>query len=121
MQGEIEALFGDGPHKFRLTIGGAEELEERCKAGVPVILRAVARDEATSTMLRETLRLGPVGAGMAPEKALLLMARYAETGVGRLRDVAFTILAAFWLGVEDDPPPKSEPGPDASPDPGATA
>jgi len=120
MQGEVEALFGDGAHRFRLTIGGAEELEERCKQGVPVILRAVASDSATTTMIRETLRLGLVGAGMAPERALLMMARYAETGVGRLRDVAFAILAAFWLGVEDDPPPKSEPGPDATTGPGAT-
>ena len=108
MNSLVEAPFGDGVHRFRLTIGGAEELEEKCDAGLPVIARRFTSGEWRVRDVRETIRIGLVGGGMDATKALMLIERYASSGLDTLRPLALTILAPMIIGVPDDPPGKSK-------------
>ncbi len=109
MNGLVEAPFGDGVQRFRLTIGGAEELEEKCDAGLVVIARRLASGEWKVRDVRETIRIGLVGGGMDATRALVLIERYASDNLDRLRMLALSILSPVLFGVPDDPPGKSDP------------
>lgn len=114
MNGLVEAPFGDGIHRFRLTIGGAEELEEKCGAGLGAIARRLATGDWRVRDVRETLRIGLVGGGLGPTAALVLLDRYASFGLEAHRATAVIIISKVLFGEEDDPPGKSEPGQDQS-------
>lgn len=107
MNGLIEAPFGGAIRRFRLTIGGAEELEEKCDAGLSLIARRLISGEWRIRDVRETIRLGLVGAGESDQAAMILIQRYAEHGLEALRILAVNILAPVLQGVPDDPPGKS--------------
>ncbi len=107
MNGLVTAPFGGEVRSFRLTIGGAEELEERCDAGLPMIARRLIGGEWRLRDVRETIRLGLVGAGMEDTAAMVLIERYASQGLESLRILAVTILGPMLTGVPDDPPGKS--------------
>ncbi len=107
MNGLVRAPFGGDIRAFRLTIGGAEELEEKCDAGLPVIAQRLIKGEWRLKDVRETIRLGLVGAGMEDAKAMILIESYASQGLESLRILAVTILGPMLTGVPDDPPGKS--------------
>jgi len=115
MNGLVEAPFGDGVQRFRLTIGGAEELEEKCDAGLVVIARRLASGDWKLRDVRETIRIGLIGGGMDATRALVLIDRYASDNLDRLRILALSILSPVLFGVPDDPPGKSNPATEASP------
>lgn len=110
MNGLITAPFGDGPQRFRLTIGGAEELEEKCDAGVSVIASRLATGAWRLRDVRETIRLGLIGGGMEPTRALIMLDRYCSAGLDQHRRLALAILSPLLFGVPDDPPGKSGAG-----------
>lgn len=109
MNAPIDALFGDGAKAFRLTIGGAEAVEELCGVGIPVILRRLAAQECRTKEVREVIRQGLIGGGMTREQAAIELQKHAEDSIARHVPLALIVLSRFWLGVEDDPPPKSKP------------
>lgn len=105
----FRGVFGDGPHDFQLLIGQLEELQEKCDAGPEEILDRVVEGRWRVADIREPIRLGLVGGGMAAVEALVLTERYA--GPGQLMEnkkLVISILGAAMMGApdEDDAPGK---------------
>lgn len=73
----FKGYFGDGEHVFELTPPLIVELEK--KSGVPlgVIVSRVSAMLFSFTDLIETIRLGLIGAGMAPAEAQRMVDTYA--------------------------------------------
>lgn len=77
--GKIELNWGDGTHAFNVAkIAQALELEEKCSAGVAEIYDRLRSGRWWINDVRETLRLGLIGGGMEPPKALILIRRYVD-------------------------------------------
>ncbi len=115
----VTIAFGDGDHDFALPIGQLIELQERCDAGPGHILARMQSGAWRVEDLRETLRLGLVGAGMPPLDALKLVERYVDAHpLGDSVVPAIAVLGAAILGVEDEPDPK--PDGEATPTPSPT-
>lgn len=102
--------FGDGAYKFRPNLSELEELEEKCGAGIGAIYLRLHSPNYTIADVRETVRLGLIGGGMAPGKALALVRRYVD---GRPIDeswlLARTIMGAVMHGVANDSAPSVVP------------
>lgn len=109
--GKIELEWADlggagagGKHVFRLPIAQLEELQEKCDAGPQQILRRLYDGAWRTYDVRETLRLGLIGGGMASLDAAKMVERYA--GDGNLLEnviIAQAVLAAALAGVPDEP------------------
>lgn len=74
----ISNYWGDSEYVFRLPIGQMRELQEKCDAGPQFLLSRVSSGEWRVDDLRETLRLGLIGGGLKPDKALTLVRRYFD-------------------------------------------
>lgn len=110
--GSTTFFWADGEHRFCLQIGGIRELEEKCKAGSQEIFLRVAQGRWRIDDLRETIRLGLIGGGMAPADAHLLLARYFDLpSRPKLEAVEPTlrILKEALTGSEDEPLGKGTP------------
>jgi hypothetical protein len=102
--GEIELTWGDGQHKFNVAkIKSALELEEKCDAGVAQIFQRIRSDSWKINDVRETLRIGLIGGGMTPDKALSLINRYCDDRpwAESLQPAIYVLMAAM-LGVPGD-------------------
>lgn len=100
--GRITRLFAGQKRVFRLTIPRLEELQEVCNAGPRVILARIQTGAWRSQDIRDTLRLGLVGAEMKDQDAVTLIDRYA--GDGQLQEhegTAAAILLAALVGSPD--------------------
>lgn len=103
-------VFGDGKHEFALNIGELEELQEKCDAGPEEIMARVIAGSWRVADLRETIRLGLKGAGMAPMQALVMVERYAGPGqLMGLKSLATGILGAALVGAPDEDERSGEP------------
>jgi hypothetical protein len=78
MKAEIELDWADGRHRFALGVKEWEELEDLRDAGLPLIFQRLIGVDARFRDVRETIRLGLIGAGMAWPQANRLIARYVE-------------------------------------------
>ena len=110
---EITLAFGDGEHAFRLAIGQLRELQEKCDAGPPLILKRLHEASWRVEDVSETIRLGLIGGGMDAIKALSLTARYVHERPAWAYNsqVASAVLGAALFGAEDeDEPEKPEAG-----------
>ncbi len=111
----ISLVWGDGEHRFRLAIGELRELEEKRKAGPVQIAERLTGlyDMFGNTRLprrlavddiRETIRLGLIGGGMAPHEAVTLVDGYLERWpLLRSAGVAAQVLDAALSGRPDEP------------------
>lgn len=107
---KVSLLFGDGKHDFALKIGQLEELQEKTDAGPEELYDRIGAGRWRVADIRETLRLGLIGAGMAPIEALVLVDRYADAGaLAQWKTVAQSILAAALLGAPDEDRDLGEP------------
>lgn len=113
--------FGDGKHDFQLNIAELEELQELTDAGPEEVLHRVSEGRWRVADIRETIRLGLKGGGMAPLKARAMIDRYAEAGsLMHHKSLVTAILAAALVGAPDeDQSPgeikgESDPSPDES-------
>lgn len=96
-------VFGDGRHEFALNIGELEELQEKCDAGPEEIMTRVMAGTWRVQDIRETLRLGLKGAGLAPDRALVLIERYAGPGhLAGLKPLVISVLGAALIGAPDE-------------------
>jgi hypothetical protein len=114
----VTLAWGDGEHRFRLPIGQLRELQEKTQLGPLALLRRVLDGGWRLDDLRETIRLGLIGGGMAPVDALGLVARYVD-GRPLTESVlpAYRVLQAVIYGTPDmaeDTAGKGEPPPDAA-------
>lgn len=106
-QGETTLAWGDGIYSFRLTMNGIVELEQICNEGIGTIVARVSSGGIWVRDVRETIRLGLVGGGMEPAKAVKLVSRYvddlAEFPIATNIPFARAILLAAYVGFESSP------------------
>lgn len=106
---KITLVWGDGEHLFRLRIGELIELQEKCDAGPAFILERLATSRWKVEDVRETIRLGLIGGGLDPLKALTLVKRYVdERPLQENINHAYAIVASAIVGAEDEMLGKSE-------------
>lgn len=100
----ISLTWADGEHEFRLPIGKLRELQELCDAGPPVVAQRLASGTWKVEDIRETLRLGLIGGGMAPGAALSRIQRYVDERplLENVKAAQAVILAAL-VGVDEEP------------------
>lgn len=118
--GLISINWADGEYSFALKIKQLIELQEKCDAGPPHILARLEGNAWRVNDIRETIRLGLIGGGLDPSKALKLTINYVdEMPLGENALFAQVILAAAILGApegqEDAPAEKPEADQEASP------
>lgn len=103
-------VFGDGKYDFQLTIGGLEELQEKCDAGPEEIWNRVLTGGWRVADIREPIRIGLIGGGLDPVKALILVERYASAGsLSPLKPLVANIIGAALVGAPDEDPPPGKP------------
>ena len=108
--GDITLTCWDGEHTFRLRIGELRTLQEKCDAG-PAFIAGRLRDGSWLVDdIRETLRLGLIGAGVKQQAALSLVIEHVD-GVPLAENVvtAHAVLMAAVYGVGDEVLGKSVP------------
>lgn len=101
--GSIELNFGDGTYKFRLPWGELVRLQESCNAGPYVVLQRLQNGNWYMADIRETIRYGLIGGGLAAPKALTLVQEYIE-GRPPVESVmlAQVVLSAALVGAPDE-------------------
>lgn len=117
---EIEIAFGGEDRPFRLNIGRLRALQEEVDAGPMELVNRLAAGAWRVDDLRETIRHGLIGGGMASAEATRLMKTdFDDLPVAQFVPVAQAILYAALLGVEDEPAGEvqGEAPPSPSPDP----
>jgi len=108
--GAVDIVWADGEHRFRLPIGLLRELQDKTDAGPAQVFERLRLGTWRVDEIRETIRLGLIGGGMAPLDALTLVVRYVDARpLLESVNVAFAILAAALIGVPDDQPGKRNP------------
>lgn len=113
--GRIELNWGDGKgdgkdgkHVFRLTISKLEELQDLCNAGPQRIFERLAGSDWFAQDIRDTIRLGLLGGGMASDRVNKLIERYVSDGMLLENKVAARqVLMAAMHCEEEDPRPKA--------------
>ncbi|KTR07334.1 hypothetical protein NS365_04560 [Aureimonas ureilytica] len=102
--GEIDLDCWDGTYSFRLRIGELRQLQERCNhSGPPVIAGRLQAGQWLVDDVRETLRLGLMGAGTAQDEARKLVDRHVHDGALASNVVlAYSVVMAAIHGVEDE-------------------
>lgn len=116
--GEVALPWGDGEYKFRLGYGELRDLQETCDAGPKRIAdRLLPYDPARNPHgdnfrvedVRETIRLGLMGAGKTQAEALALITKFVDRRpLNENRYIAWAILAAVLVGATDEQVGKAE-------------
>lgn len=131
--GKVVLVWIPGEHEFNIApIKCVLELEQLCNAGVSEIYNRLLAGTWHYNDVRETIRLGLIGAGMKPDKALDMVKRQVDAppddgGWFALALLATRILEASIIGVPGDNPFKKketkpeEPPASESSDPSSTA
>lgn len=109
--GQVSIAWGDGEHVFNIAkIGQLLELEEKCGVGVAEVFNRLREGRWRFNDVRETVRLGLIGGGMTPVKALALTKTYTdERPLAESHPVAMTILMAAIVGVPGEEVGKKKP------------
>ena len=76
--GSVDADWGDGTYRFRIGIGQAVELEEKADCGCQLIYQRLQLGDNRVAYVRETIRVGLIGGGIDPIKALNLVRTYYD-------------------------------------------
>lgn len=106
--GEVTFLWGDGEHTFHVAIGQVRELQEKTNSGPLEVFKRLHNGAWRIDDYRETIRLGLIGGGMEPAKAMRLVMTYVDE-----RPAVESILAAqailmpFIFGTSDEKVPDS--------------
>lgn len=116
--GALTTDFGDGTYSFRLALGELEELQEKTGAGPFVVLRRLFDGTWRVADIRETIRLGLIGGGVEPLKALNLVRRYVDDRADWIGNasIAQAVLGAALSGAAEEEAGKDD-APGAGEDP----
>jgi len=109
--GEIDLQWADGTHKFNVAkLKCVLELEEKCGCGFAEIYTRLATGKWHFNDIRETLRLGLIGGGALPDRAMTLINRYVDDRpfAENVLPAQAVIMAAL-VGVQGDNPEKKTP------------
>lgn len=114
--GEITLQCWDGEHVFRLRLGELRTLQEKVDAGPMHIARRLADGTWRVDDVRETLRLGLIGAGVKQDEALSLVTTHVD-GVPWIDNVfnAQAVVLAAVMGVADERLGETQAGEGAQP------
>jgi len=100
----IEFVWGEGPTRFALRIGGLRDLEAKRKAGAIEILRRFESETWYVDDIYETLRLGLIGGGKIPTDAYRLVEAYVSARpLAENFHAAYAVLASALNGAPEDP------------------
>jgi hypothetical protein len=101
--GALTADWADGTHEFRLAWGQLIELQEACDAGPYYILQRLFDGSWRVEYISQVMRLGLIGGGMPPPKALALVRRYVEERPPMENVLwAQAVLSAALMGARDE-------------------
>lgn len=90
-----------GEHAFWLNVGELRALEQNCDAGFMVVWQRLMAGQARIDDIFHTIRLGLIGAGMVPEKAMALTVKaFDESSAVTLMRTAEPILRVSILWDE---------------------
>ena len=78
--GSTTITWPDQERRYRLGIGELIELQDKCDAGPAQIFNAICNHTWRVQWVRETIRLGLIGGGLDPVRALGLTAKYVTPG-----------------------------------------
>lgn len=96
-------FFGDTDHAFALTDPMIAELEQLTGRGIGAVYQRAIKMEFAAADLAAIIRLGLIGAGMAPQQAAHLVATYAvDRPLSETYPLALDILDARWNGTPTD-------------------
>ena len=108
--GSVTISWPDDERKYRLGIGELRELQDKCDAGPAQIFKRLSDSSWRYDDVRETIRLGLIGAGENPQRALALVARHVAPGnLMPAVAIAQTILYAALIGDPNDIVGKAKP------------
>jgi hypothetical protein len=109
--GSVMITWPDGERKYRLGIGEIRELQDKCDAGPAQIFKRLSDGTWRLDDARETIRLGLIGGGLDPQRALGIVGRYCAPGnILPAVAVAQTIMFAALAGDPNDPLGKEQAG-----------
>ena len=101
---KVTLAWFDGEDDFRLGIGEIRALQEKTGAGPSTLRRRLISGDWFIDDVRETIRLGLIGAGLSPGEALAKVRRGVDNRpFGEAVVLAATIIAAAVVGVPNDP------------------
>lgn len=117
--GSVELTWAEEPRKFRIAIGEFRGLQESVNArrvaigaepvGPSAMLTALRTNNAWPDDVRDVLKAGLVGGGVAYDKAQRLLARHFDNKpLLEHTKTAFLVLLAALVGVPDDEPAKKK-------------
>lgn len=90
----------DPGYTFDLPLKQVRALEEKCNAGVPLILMRIQTDQYRVDDFRETILQGLLGAGMSALEAAALVKKWVDDRPAKESlTVAQAILMAWIMGV----------------------
>jgi len=96
----VYAPFGGRDCKFELRLGEIRELERICKAGIAAIYLRVSMLQFAIDDIRETIRLGLIGGGLAPAEAqATILFSVDGRPINESTQLAADILKACFEGV----------------------
>jgi hypothetical protein len=98
--------WADGSYTFRLAWGQLVELQEAVDAGPYVVLQRLTTGQWRMQDISHVIRLGLIGGGLEPAKALKLVRDYVE----KRPPLENTMLARGLLMVALHGPPDEKPG-----------
>lgn len=100
----FRAFFGDSEHDFTLTPWAITELERITATGIGTLIQRMPEFRFHHAELTETLRLGLIGAGTAPEAAAQLVATYATPRpISEILPIVLGTLQRVWSGTPIEP------------------
>lgn len=107
--GAVAFEWADGHYSFRLGLGDIRELQEKCDAGPAFIMGRLIDGSWRVDDIYQTIRLGLIGGGLTPVKALAVCQKYVA-GRPLLENIlaAQLILQSALAGVEDEPLGKTQ-------------
>lgn len=107
--------WADGTYTFCLPNAQIGELQEKTGVGPMRLYRRLQSEDWFNEDLRETIRLGLIGGGLTPTKALSLVRRYVDERP-KIESIepAMKVIVSYLVGVPDDPVGKTPAAEDAN-------
>lgn len=98
-------IWAGGEDQFCLAkVGLILDLEAKCDAGIATIMTRLGSGTWRLNDVRETIRLGLIGGGMAPDAAMRVVRNHVDDEpLTSSVLLAYTIIEAVMVGVPDDP------------------
>lgn len=106
-------IWAGGEHQFCLAkVGLILDLEAKCDAGIATVMTRLGSGSWRLNDVREPIRLGLIGGGLAPDKAMQLVRNHVDDNpLTSSVLLAYSIIEAVMVGVPDEPVGK-DPGKD---------